>query len=192
MKAGAPDPPQIPVAPGESLAARLAQAMRRRAVPRTRLPDEQRPRAAARNRRPLAMAAALAALIAAGPLLTGAGARLLRIAVDRDIVALQQALAPRLAADHDRAVVRDTLKATLANPGPAETLDRIAAVLPADARLVRVERLADQALELDIATADPDALRAALHRAPMLAGLRDVGQRQADGMMIVSLRKAAR
>ncbi|MHA6720814.1 hypothetical protein ACX40Y_15370 [Sphingomonas sp. RS6] len=188
MQAGAPDPEPGPTEPDHSLVGRLAAAVRRRRAP----PGPAGGRATGEGGRRIGRVLALAGLIAAGPLAVGAGARLLHMAVNRDIEATQAALAPKLAEAHDRAVVRDALQATLVGPGPAETLDRIAAVLPADASLLRAERLADGALELDIASADPDALRTALHRAPWLARLHDIGQRQGDGVMIVSLRQAAK
>jgi hypothetical protein len=51
---------------------------------------------------------------------------------------------------------------------------------------VRAERTRAGALEIDIATSDPDKLRMALRRAPEFAQIRNVAQRQDDARMIVT------
>lgn len=135
------------------------------------------------------MVAALALTIAAGPLLTIAGAALLSHAVARDEARIAATLAPRLAAAQERGRARQSLGRAIAAPGPAALLDQLAAALPSDATLVRAERRADGMTEIEVATGDPDALRAALRRTPALAGLRDVHQREADGRTIVLLRR---
>lgn len=171
MEAGAPDPdPFAPPPAGASLAARLGAMLgpapatpRRRWVPW-----------------------AVAGLIAAGPVLTIAGAALIA-ARERSITAsLEATLAPRIAA---RAAARDTraaLAPVIAGAPVATVLDALARALPADAALVRAERLASGGIELEIAAPDPDALRAALRRAPDFARVRPLGQRQGEGMMVAT------
>ncbi|WP_245824570.1 hypothetical protein [Sphingomonas azotifigens] len=97
--------------------------------------------------------------------------------------------APLLAAQHARSDARRILSAALARPGPAQLLDQLAAALPADSSVTRAERLADGALEIEVTTSDPDALRAALRRSPPLAGLRDVRQQEGEGRTLVLLRQ---
>jgi hypothetical protein len=175
MQAGPPDPDFAP--PPPSLVQRLA-ALRAGA-----------PRGGSGDRR---VGIAVAALIAAGPLLTIAGAAALgareRVAAAR----LSAELAPRLEAEAAAGRVRARLGAVLAQPSISATIEAVARVLPAGAALVRAERTAQGALELEIAAPDPDALRAALRRAPELAGIRTVAQREGDGALVATMRLEAR
>lgn len=137
-------------------------------------------------------AAALAVLIALGPLATIAGAKLLTRHERAQIVSLQNNLAPRIAAEQAARTARSEIGAAIARPQMGATLEALSRALPADASLSRAERTAQGALEFDVTTTDPDRLRAAIRRVPELAGLRDSGQRQDGGTMLVSLRQDAR
>ncbi|OAN57257.1 hypothetical protein A7X12_08575 [Sphingomonas sp. TDK1] len=132
---------------------------------------------------------ALVLLIAAGPMATMLGAMALASKVEAEARAAHARLAPRVAAERAWGAARDVLSAALHRAGPAQLLDQLAAVLPADASVARAERLANGALEIEIATSDPDALRAALRRSPALAGLRDVRQQEGEGRTLVLLRQ---
>lgn len=176
MDAGKPDPEEAPRAP-ESLSQRLASRLRAGVPP------------AAESRR--GTAALVAVLIAFGPLATIMGAGLLTRHEDREAVRLRAALAPRIAAERAAAAARAELGRTAARPTMGATLDLLAAALPGDAKLTRAERTLQGALELDIATSDPDALRSAIRRVPELAGLRDTSQRRTDAAMIVLMRAEA-
>lgn len=136
-------------------------------------------------------AAAVAVLIALGPLLTIAGAKLIASHERAGIVRLQNELAPRLAAERVTQTARSEIAATIARPAMGITLDTLARALPADATLARAERTAQGALDIDVTAVDPDKLRAEIRRAPELSGLRDSGQRQGDGNMLVSLHQDA-
>lgn len=170
MRAGQPDPEPKPEGPRDSLSQRL--------------------RGLRIGEGDWRVAAALGALIAAGPLLTILGANTLAASAQRAAARTEAALAPRLAAAGAREEARRVLAAAVRQPTLGATLDALARALPADASLVRAERTAQGALELDIATPDPDALRAAIRRAPDFARLRDASQRRADAAMIVSMREA--
>lgn len=136
-------------------------------------------------------AAAVAVLIALAPLLTIAGARLITRHERAEVARLVSDLAPRLAAEQAAQAARREIAAAVAHPPMATTLDSLARVLPPDATLFRAERTAKGALDLEVTTPDPDRLRAAIRRAPEFAGLRDSGQRQGDGAMLVSLHQDA-
>jgi hypothetical protein len=181
MDAGKPDA-DMHAPPPPSLAARVAAAVDAR-----RRGTGGGPSAAGDWR----VAAGVALLLAAAPLLTIAGATLLAERERDAAMALRMQGAPASTARAARAQARAALAPLLARPGAAATLDALARVLPADARLQRVLRADDGILEFDVATPDPDRLRAALRRAPALAGLRDTGQRQGDGALIVAFRVEA-
>jgi hypothetical protein len=138
------------------------------------------------------IAAAIAGLIALGPVMTIAGAALLTGQARRATQGLEATLAPRIAAQDQAMAGRKLLGDAAARPLLSVVLDRLARVLPADADLQRAERKADGAIEFDIITSDPDGLRAALRRSPDLAGLRDTSQRRGDAGMVVSLRAEPR
>ncbi|WP_066800542.1 hypothetical protein [Sphingomonas soli] len=150
---------------------------------------ESRSLVAALRRVPAAWeaAAAVAVLIALGPLLTIAGAKLLLRPERAEIARLQADLAPRIAAEQAAQAAHVEMAAAVSRPPMGNTLEALARALPADATLLRAERTARGALDVEVTTIDPDRLRVAIRRAPELVGLRDNGQRQGDGAMIVSL-----
>ena len=124
---------------------------------------------------------ALALLLPLGPILTGLGANRLAVRIAADTPDAGPGAASR--------TERHEL-ARLGAGGFAPTLDRIARLLPPEARLVSVavDRIeGEEALTAEIATADPDRLRAALSRDPSSAKLRTVGERRGDGVLIVSV-----
>ena len=136
-------------------------------------------------------AATVAILLALVPLATIAGAKLLTRHENTQIAQLRSDLAPRLAAEQAARTARNEIGPAIARPPLGTALEALSRALPADASLSRAERTAQGALEFDVTTTDPDKLRAAIRRVPELAGLRDSGQRQSDGAMIVSLRQDA-
>ncbi|RYY29433.1 MAG: hypothetical protein EOP62_00925 [Sphingomonadales bacterium] len=172
MNPGEPDREPVPH-PRETLAARFRSAMR------------------ANGRPDLELAVAVAVLIALAPLFTIAGAKLLARHERSEITRLQTDLAPRIAAEQAAQTARSEIAAATSRPAMGTTLEALARALPADATLARAERTVQGALDLEITTVDPDKLRAAIRRAPELTGLRDSGQRQGDGIMLVSLHQDA-
>ena len=83
------------------------------------------------------------------------------------------------------------LREAVRQPGAAILLNHVAAAIPADARVARMRKAADGAMEIEITAPDPDLLRAALRRTPALASFRETGQRRAGAMIAVTLRRAA-
>jgi hypothetical protein len=177
MRAGEPDKDDVPP-PGESLMAKLFRSAR--GIKRM---SAEKP-AAGQWRQ----AAVLAGLIATGPVLTIAGARMLAAQERMQAEQLEAQLAPRLARRASAEQARELLSPVIGRPTLGATLEALARGLPKDASVVRAERGADGTLELALRTPDPDALRAALRRVPALAGLREVGQQRSDAAMIVLLR----
>ena len=175
MDAGKPDPETASPA-ADSLSQRLSAAIGGVSLPRGGW----------------GMAAALGALIAAGPLLTLTGANMLAAHEKRASAALQNQLAPRLRAEEAARAARTALANAAGRASPGEVLELLAGVLPAEAALTRIERTADGGLELDVAGGDPDGLRTAIRRAPEFAGMRNTSQRRTDAAMIVSMREDAR
>ena len=166
-----------------SLAARLSLALR-----------GIRPRLAKRPAIPAArrewlIAAAVAILIAIGPLLTILCANFMAADIRTDAQRLRDQAAPRVAAARLAARQHADLIALLRRPGFGATAEALARALPPDALLTRVERGASGLLEVDLTTPDPDKLRAAIRREPALARLRDAGQQQGELVMAVSLRE---
>lgn len=137
------------------------------------------------------VAAAFGALIAAGPLLTLAGASMLAQHEKRATAKLQDQLAPRLQAEDTARQARTAIANAAGRTAPGQVVELLAGVLPPEARLTRIERTRDGGLELDVAGSDPDMLRAAIRRAPEFAGMRNISQRHTDGAMIVSMREDA-
>lgn len=133
------------------------------------------------------VAMVVALLLLAGPLLTIGGARLLAERQRTTATRIEAEAAPRIAAAEAAIEARSQLGAILGRRTLGATVEALARALPADATLVRAERNAQGRLALEIATADPDRLRAALRRAPAFTRLRNTGQRQADAAMIVLL-----
>lgn len=137
----------------------------------------------------LRFAMALAALIALGPLLTIAGAGWMRAGVVQDTEALRAQGRARLDAEGARQRAALLFRDAVRRPTLSVTLDRIARVLPDDARLASAAREADGALRVEIAASDPDPLRAALRRDPLFAAMRESGQRRTeDGRVVVTMR----
>ena len=136
------------------------------------------------------LASALALLIAAGPLLTLAGAYLLAGQATAETRRIERQEGARIAATKAAAADRASFATLLRRATVGSTLDAFARALPAEAALVRLERNGEGLIEADVTTPDPDRLRAALRREPVLAGLRAVGQRRADLAILVSLREA--
>ncbi len=163
--------------------------------PRTSLTDRLARRAARAVRtRPtlgvadLRFALALAALLALGPLLTIVGANLLRAGVDAENRELESQLRTRLAPQVARHEAAARLRDAVRQPALAATLERLARALPDDARLVSAARTADGRLQIEISASDPDQLRGALRRDPVLAALRETGQRRTqDARVVVTL-----
>ena len=137
------------------------------------------------------ISAAIALLIAAGPIATIIGAGLLARGARAETARLHAQLDPRIAAAAAVARDRTQLSALLRRPTLSAMIEALARALPSDAALLRAERDRQRLLELDISTPDPDQLRAALRREPMLANLHDTGQRQEAATMVVSLKEAA-
>ena len=176
MHVGKPDPEPVP--PPPSLAQRLA------AIGRGRLADAKKQADGAKWPE-ASLAALVAVLIAAGPLLTIGGATLLTERQRAASTRLEAEASPRIEAARAAAEARGQMDAVLRRRTLAATIEALARALPADATLVRAGRNAQGVLELEIATPDPDRLRSALRRAPAFARLRNTGQRQADTGMIV-------
>lgn len=137
------------------------------------------------------LATALAGLIALGPLATIVGAAALERDARAEAARVEAKAAPQLKAETREKAARASLRAAAHDPGVAIWLDRVAAAIPVDARVARMTKAADGALELEISTPDPDLLRGALRRNPALTGFRETGQRRAGAMIAVTLRRAA-
>lgn len=165
-------------APRDSLTDRVARRAARagRSRPTLAVPD-------------IRLALALAGVLALGPLLTIVGAHALRAGVEADNRALESKLrtdtAPQAARDAAAASLRDAVR----QPALAATLDRLARALPDDARLVSAGRDPDGRIQAEISVSDPDLLRGALRRDPLLATMRERGQRRTqDARVVVTLR----
>ncbi|ATY32032.1 hypothetical protein [Sphingomonas psychrotolerans] len=137
------------------------------------------------------IAALVGVLIAAGPLTTIAGAKLLAGQQRAAAARIEGDASPRIAAAKAATEARAQIDAVLRRGTLGATIEALARALPADATLVRAGRTAQGVLEIEVAAADPDRLRAALRRAPAFARLRNTGQRQADAKMIVTFAGAA-
>jgi len=174
MDAGKPDT-DPPEPQADSLSHRLAAALAG-----LRLPGGGR-----------GAAVAFGLLLAAGPLLTLAGATLLARHEKRATLRLQEQVAPRLQAEAAAREARAALANAAGRAAPGVVLELLAGTLPPEAKLTRVERTGDGGLELDVTGSDPDALRAAIRRAPEFAGMRNTSQRRTDAAMIVSMREDA-
>lgn len=137
------------------------------------------------------LAAALAAVIALGPLTTIVGAGVMERNAQAEAARLTAQAAPRIKAQAREKAAREALRTAARDAGVAVWLDRVAAAIPADARVARMAKAADGAIELEITAPDPDLLRGALRRDPALAGFRETGQRRTGAMIAVTLRRAA-
>jgi len=168
-------------APRDSLTDRLIRRSARAA--------QARPSLAVSDMR---VALALTGLVALGPLLTIVGANLLRAGVVAETRVIEQQVrarhAPQAARDAAAAALRDAVR----QPALVATLDRLARALPDDARLVSAAREPNGQLQVEISASDPDLLRGALRRDPLLAILRESGQRRTqDARVVVTLRTRA-
>ncbi|GAA0735038.1 hypothetical protein [Sphingomonas japonica] len=173
-----PDPGLLPAPAPPSLFDRLGQLRRDR--PRVSAP-------AARG--DWIKAALLFAVLVAGPL---ASIAINRITIARAQDGAAEARARRTPAEIATARIRmgrAVLAAAFERPAPVVVLSRLAAVLPVDSRIARVGQR-QGALYAEIATSDPDRLRAALRRDVLLGVLRETGQRQGDGVIVVALAQA--
>ena len=137
----------------------------------------------------LRFAAALTGLVALGPLLTIAGAGWIRAEVERDTEALRAQGQARFESEGAERRAAMLFRDAVRRPTLSATLDRIARVLPDDARLASVTRAADGVLRIEITTNDPDPLRAALRRDPLFVAMRESAQRRTgDGRVVVTMR----
>lgn len=193
MESPIPDLPQ-PSGAGTSLLTTLVRGVRNGVPFRVRLrrdttkrPDSESVTAG----RAWFVAAVVGGLIAAGPIATWAGAVWLRARIGSADTAAARAYAPRVAARNRREAARRMLADAARRPSMGATLEALARVLPTEAALLRAGRGSDGRLEIVIATADPDALRAAVRRDPALGGLRDTDQERVDGGMHITLRDMA-
>jgi hypothetical protein len=175
MQLGTPDPEP---APPPSLAQRLSAHAKRRPAAGAQSSGGAWPEGS--------IAALVALLIILGALLTIGGARLLAAQQRAATARLDADAAPRIEAARAAAEARGQIDAVLRRMSLGATLEALARALPADATLIRAARTGEGVLEIDVAASDPDQLRAALRRTPALARLRNTGQRQAEGRMIVT------
>lgn len=182
MDDGIPQPP-----PQRSLASGLGSAARD-AIGNARGWWAERP-AQVTTRRDWIVAGSVAALIAAGPVFTIVGAKLMTGSVRAEVNRLEEQAAPRNAAAKSAADDRAALVAMLRRPGLGATAEALARVLPVEAVVLRIERDRQGLLEIDISAPDPDKLRAALRAEPALARLRDAGQQRGDLMMTVTFKE---
>ncbi|MEG3179679.1 hypothetical protein [Sphingomonas sp. LT1P40] len=134
-------------------------------------------------------AAALAGVIALGPLATIVGAGVLERSVRAEAVRLETAASPRMKVEARERAAREMLRTAARDATVAVWLDRVAAALPSDVRVVGMAKLADGGMALEVSTPDPDLLRGRLRRNPALAGLRETGQRRSGAMIVVTLRQ---
>jgi hypothetical protein len=136
---------------------------------------------------PLRWLAALALVLGAGPAFTWAGATFLTQRTRAEIAALAPRATPLLARSRADAATRDTLAPLLDRAPLGTTLERLAATLPADNRVASVASEQDGTLRVVVLTADPDALRDALRREPVLAQLKEAGQQGDEATLRVTL-----
>lgn len=134
------------------------------------------------------IAGALGALIALGPLLTIGGAGVLASRAQQNAARIEAGLAARMTAEAQGRSARATFRQAVRGAPAALWMDRIARVLPADARVAAMARSSSGEFEVQISTPDPDQLRSALRRDPAFAALRETGQRRAGAMMLVTMR----
>lgn len=169
--------PLPPPDPAPSLAERLGSAIADRgaAVP---------PPADARR-----LGIMLAILLPLGPVLTLAGAEALAAWTRRVAAATANGAAAGRA---DRAAAERRELGALGSTSLAERVEEMARTLPGDDRLVSLARTDDArgGLLAEVATTDPDRLRAAIARDPATARLRSIGERSGDGVLIVTLEAA--
>lgn len=183
MDAGKPDQAESQ-GQGRSLVAALRSWLGRQSAPSSAL---AMPSPTGRR-----IAAAVALLIAAGPLVTLLGADMLAAGARSESAELATRLAPRMAAERAAEQARAQMRATIAGPMLGATLEAVARALPANATVLRAERTRDGALEFEISAPDPDQLRPTLRALPGIGTFRNTGQRQGETGMIVSFRAERR
>lgn len=192
-------PPSRPGNPPSLMARALSAARAKATAPHREPPPaaeaprvrSRATRAASSDRvaaRDLRWPGALALLLALGPALTWACAAVLEHRARADVAALAPAAEPLLARARAAAGTRAAWAPQVVRPTLGTTLERLATTLPAEDRLARVSSDPDGTLEVAILTADPDALRDALRREPVLAQLREAGQQRDEAVMRVTLR----
>jgi hypothetical protein len=141
---------------------------------------------------------ASALLVASIPFTTWAAVAFQTGMAESRIDSLAKELAPRIAAERDGSVSRDTrlaLRTVFDRPGASESLESLALALPDTDHAGAAERTADGALQLSVETADPDALQAQLARNAVLAGLEPADLAPVEGKpkrVQVSLRSGGR
>lgn len=179
-------------APPPSLVERAWAAARGRPAPlpkpEPRQPEPSVAAAPIPERSDRRVVAVVAVLLAAGPLATLAGAGLLERQIRAETAALAPKVTPLRARTAATMATRERLAEVLQRPTAGAVIERLAAALPGEARMLRAVVAAEGALEIEVLAPDPDVLRAALRREPLLAGLREVGQARTDGALRVTLR----
>jgi hypothetical protein len=168
--------PLPPPDPAPSLADRLGSAIADRGAAAPPPADARR------------LGIMLAVLLPLGPALTLAGAEAMA-AWTRAAAAETASGAAAVRADRAAAERREL--AGLGTASLAQTLDAMARALPVEDRLVSLARAEDAGgVAAEVATTDPDRLRAAIARNPATARLRSTGERSGDGVLIVTLEAA--
>ncbi|PTQ09870.1 hypothetical protein CLG96_11930 [Sphingomonas oleivorans] len=134
------------------------------------------------------------ALLATIPIATFLGAHMLAAANDAARLEVERRAAVKIAAvaaAREGARARAMLAPLMARPTVAETIERLAQALPADARINALSRDGKGAIGAEIDCADPDALRLALQGDPLLGTFRMIGQTDADDGVRVTLKADA-
>lgn len=174
--------------PAPSLAQRAGRALRGigrdNAPPAVSVPTESDELVLAEPITPTWVGWAVAVLVTAAPLLTLAGAEWLAARARAETARLEAAHAPRQAAAAKAAEARAMLRGALAGPALGPTLEVLAEALPPEDRLAAAAADESGVVAIEIATVDPDRLRAAI-RGSRLGGLREAGQQRGDGVLLV-------
>lgn len=135
------------------------------------------------GRSPLVTMLVALLLLATIPLSTAVGAHVLAAAIDRANAGIAAEGDPRLAAEAraaEMARARPVIGRLLEQRPISEIVARLAAVLPTGARIHTLSRDADGNVTVAVDLIDPDALRPALARDPLLATFRQIAQGKAD------------
>jgi hypothetical protein len=127
--------------------------------------------------------AAVAVALALVPLAVAGAATVMALRVEDRVAARKRQDAVGLA----RVAARKRLQIVLAQPGVGATLTGLARALPSESTVRRVARDEGGVLTVEVATSDPDRLRAALRRDPVTSRLRDVAQQGGLAGLIVTL-----
>ena len=152
--------------------------------------------AEARGNRIAAVAAAL--LLLSIPVTTIAAAEFMTGISESRIAALEEEIAPRLAAERRarrEQGVRRALAAVFARPAATDSIENIALGLPDTDHAVRAERGSDGSLYVVVETADAETLQQTIEKAPQLASLELVdmsGGAAGEGRAQASFRSAPR